>query len=115
MATGGSGTGNGGWNPTVTASSDTTDPSTPLQYCRSYCCDEDPWISVREHPAHIVYGEGGYGGHNTDDAINFGGANVWVRFQPEMLHRIEVSIIAGQYKTYRFFCTTFVMLWSISD
>ena len=50
MATGGSGTGNGGWNPTVKASSDTTEPTTPLQYCRSYCCDEDPWISVRVSP-----------------------------------------------------------------
>ena len=32
---------------------------------------------VREHPSDIVYGEGGYEGHNTDDAISHGGANVW--------------------------------------
>ena len=59
MSNGGSGQGNGGWNPTIASSSDSRSPTQVLQYCRSYCCDEDPWISVREHPAHIVYGEGG--------------------------------------------------------
>merc|ERR1711939_232331 len=39
---------------------------------------EDPWISAGNHPSHIVYGEGGYNGHNRDDALNSGGANVWV-------------------------------------
>ena len=39
---------------------------------------EDPWISAGHHPNSIVYGEGSYGGHNTDDALSFGGANVWV-------------------------------------
>ena len=52
-------------------------------------------LGVREHPAHIVYGEGGYGGHNTDDAINFGGGNVWVRRKPTMLQRMEVQISNG--------------------
>jgi hypothetical protein len=37
---------------------------------------EDPWISAGNHPTHIVYGENGYNGHNSDDALNFGGANV---------------------------------------
>jgi hypothetical protein len=96
MANGGSGGGNGGWDPEVAASSDSASPSRVLQYCRGFCCDEDPWISVREHPAHIVYGEGGYGGHNTDDAINFGGANVWVRKKPTPLVRIEIPISDGK-------------------
>jgi hypothetical protein len=48
------------------------------QYMRKGCCAEDPWISAGHHPTEIVYGENGYGGHNTDDALNFGGANVWV-------------------------------------
>ena len=39
---------------------------------------EDPWISAGNHPDYIVYGENGYKGHNKDDALNFGGANVWV-------------------------------------
>lgn len=51
------------------------------QYCRP-TAREDPWISVAEHPADIVYGEGAYQGHNTDDAISHGGANVWVRKLP---------------------------------
>ena len=73
------------------------------QYMRSDCCPEDPWISAGDHPAKIVCanlpqrrqsqchgladyvvaarlsdGEGGWKGHNTNDALNFGGANVWV-------------------------------------
>ena len=43
---------------------------------------EDPWISAGDHPTHIVYGENGYGGHNGDDALNFGGANVWINGAP---------------------------------
>ena len=31
----------------------------------------------------IVYGENGYGGHNSDDALNAGGANVWINVLPE--------------------------------
>lgn len=42
-----------------------------------------------------MYGEAGYSGHNTDDAINFGGANVWVRSEPEMLQRMEIPISDG--------------------
>ena len=63
--------------------------------CSLTCCHTHCLLGVREHPAHIVYGEGGYGGHNTDDAINFGGANVWVRRKPTMLQRMEVQISGG--------------------
>ena len=42
------------------------------------CCSEDPWISARHHSAEIVYSESGYGGLNMGDALNFGGANVWI-------------------------------------
>ena len=51
------------------------------QYCRPGAA-EDPWISAGDHPTHIVYGENGYGGHNADDALNFGGANVWINDCP---------------------------------
>lgn len=54
MMNGGSGSGNGGWNPTVAMSSDSQEPTTPLQYCRSYCCDEDPWIS-KQHCSLLVH------------------------------------------------------------
>eukprot|EP01052_Picozoa_sp_SAG31_P015482 SAG31_NODE_996_length_10492_cov_4.648802_6_plen_728_part_00 len=53
----------------------------PRQYCRTGNA-EDPWISAGDHPAQIVYGENSYGGHNSDDALNFGGANVWVNALP---------------------------------
>lgn len=37
------------------------------QYMRQNCCTEDPWISSGHHPSQIVYGENGYGGHNTGE------------------------------------------------
>jgi len=66
----------GKWFPKFIASS-TGSAGKVTQYCRKGA-REDPWISVGHHPDKIVYGEAGYGGHNKDDAMNFGGANVWV-------------------------------------
>jgi hypothetical protein len=62
------------------------------QYCRPNVL-EDPWISVSEHPADIVYGEGGYGGNSVDQAISHGGANVWIRKLPECAigHRPKIG------------------------
>ena len=53
------------------------------QYCRAGSA-EDPWISAGNHPEHIVYGENGNVDHATDDALNFGGANVWINSRPEL-------------------------------
>ena len=36
-------------------------------------------FSAGDHPAHIVYGENSYGGHNGDDALNYGGAYEYSR------------------------------------
>ena len=51
------------------------------QYCRGGS-PEDPWISAGNHPTKIVYGENGNSHHKNDDALNFGGANVWTNSEP---------------------------------
>lgn len=66
----GGGSGNGGWQPATVASSNGTVVTPAVQYCRAFCCTEDPWISVLDHPAHIVYGEHSYG-KRSNASINF--------------------------------------------
>ena len=68
---------NGQWFPPfVGASSEGEGGMT--QYCRADA-PEDPWLSVHNHPNGIVYGENGSTqGTQGTDALNAGGANVWV-------------------------------------
>jgi hypothetical protein len=57
----------------------------PRQYCRSTNA-EDPWISARDHPSDVVYGENSHTAHTSesnDDALTHGGSNVWINFPPE--------------------------------
>ena len=74
------GTNDGEWHPQIAAASGHSAPYSVTQYCRRGN-EEDPWISVEEHPAQVVYGEGSHRHHaRHDDAITAnGGANVWVR------------------------------------
>ena len=52
------------------------------QYCRVGTA-EDPWLSAQDHPDSIVYGEGQSNSHHlVDDALHFGGANVWINAPP---------------------------------
>eukprot|EP01052_Picozoa_sp_SAG31_P045454 SAG31_NODE_8302_length_1477_cov_118.462990_2_plen_206_part_01 len=69
------------------------------QYCR-VGVPEDPWVSAENHPALIVYGENSYPGHNHDDALNFGGSNVWINAAPprcrgNALGRLDVDDMPG--------------------
>ena len=65
----------------VTGSSGLSDP---LQYCRVQNA-EDPWISAGDHPDFIVYGENRNSYHLVDDALQAGGANVWINHVPPSL------------------------------
>eukprot|EP01043_Picozoa_sp_COSAG02_P027199 COSAG02_NODE_1593_length_11778_cov_25.088792_6_plen_871_part_00 len=49
----------GQWHPTIAAASGHAAPYSVLQYCRRGN-EEDPWISVEEHPSQVVYGEGSF-------------------------------------------------------
>eukprot|EP01051_Picozoa_sp_SAG22_P012281 SAG22_NODE_1260_length_4978_cov_36.695269_4_plen_343_part_01 len=62
------------------------------QYCR-IGVEEDPWISAEDHPASIVYGENSYAGHNEDDALNFGGSNVWINALPPLCRGSALGIM----------------------
>ena len=44
----------------------------------SYPYDEDPWISVRDHPTLVVYGEDGSPAY-TSILAQRNGANVWIK------------------------------------
>ena len=48
---------------------------------RPYPFDEDPWISVRDHPGNVVYGEDASPVH-TSILTQHNGANVWINPPP---------------------------------
>lgn len=53
------GTNDGQWFPTIAQASGHQEPYSVTQYCR-LGNEEDPWLSVEEHPTQVVYGEGSF-------------------------------------------------------
>jgi hypothetical protein len=53
------GTNDGQWHPQVASANGHTDPYSVTQYCRQGA-EEDPWLSVEEHPSQVLYGEGSF-------------------------------------------------------
>ena len=49
----------GQWFPTIASASGHNEGYSVTQYCRKGA-EEDPWISVEEHPSQVVYGEGSF-------------------------------------------------------
>jgi hypothetical protein len=53
------GTNDGQWFPQVAQGSGHPEPYSVTQYCRQGA-EEDPWLSVDQHPTNVVYGEGSF-------------------------------------------------------
>jgi len=73
-----------GANRNIIKSSFSSAPYTAIQYNRGAGNTEDPWMSIRDHPTEIVYGENSSVVHPSLISVN-GGMGVWVRNSAETL------------------------------